>query len=236
MAETRALIAGDVAKRCCEKVYRVIRRSERCGCAKTPLFNVKKPAGYFLVNLNRQRPTTSRSIFFVYILQPPIVLLLYLLRREACRPFRCGQAIVTFGSRLSRLVLLVCSFIGIMATGAAAQTPYDEIGLASWYGAKEAGHRTASGIPFDPTKLSAAHRSLPLGSCIRVTRLANQISILVPVIDRGPFHRGRLLDLSQAAAERLGMAKSGVAKVRVALSSCPNFASLQIAHNVRIAP
>ena len=108
-------------------------------------------------------------------------------------------------------------------SGARAQPVYDHIGLASWYGAREGGHRTASGAVFDPAKFSAAHRKLPLGSCVRVTRLANHQSIIVPIIDRGPFVRGRLLDLSWAAAERLGMIAQA-AKVRwIARVACAAF-------------
>jgi rare lipoprotein A len=112
-------------------------------------------------------------------------------------------------------------------SAACARPAYDRIGLASWYGMREAGHRTASGAVFDPTKLSAAHRELPLGSCVRVTRLTNHLSIIVPITDRGPFVRGRLLDLSWAAAERLGMTAQGLAKVRIARISCAAPLSLQ---------
>jgi rare lipoprotein A len=120
-----------------------------------------------------------------------------------------------------------CGMASLAISGVRAQPVYDHIGLASWYGAREAGHRTASGAIFDPAKLSAAHRKLPLGSCVRVTRLTNRQSIVVPIIDRGPFVRGRLLDLSWAAAERLGMTVQGLAKVRIARISCVAFLSLQ---------
>ncbi|MDR3712415.1 MAG: septal ring lytic transglycosylase RlpA family protein [Puia sp.] len=121
-----------------------------------------------------------------------------------------------------RCLFFLCGFTGFAIHQARAQAAYDKIGQASWYGVEEAGRRTSSGIPFDPSRLSAAHRSLPLGSCVRVTQLGNHKSVVVPVIDRGPFVRGRLLDLSQAAAERLDMIKAGLAKVRIVLTSCTN--------------
>ena len=83
------------------------------------------------------------------------------------------------------------------------------IGTASWYGTKEAGRRTASGAIFDPRQLTAAHRSLPLGTCVRVTDLANGRFVIVPIIDRGPYIRGRVIDLSEAAARMLGIIRAG---------------------------
>ena len=90
-----------------------------------------------------------------------------------------------------------------------------ETGIASWYGSREAGRKTASGTVFDPSRLSAAHRTLPLGTCVRVTHLGNGRFVIVPVIDRGPYVRGRLIDLSEMAAQALDMKSSGLAQVRV---------------------
>jgi rare lipoprotein A len=90
-----------------------------------------------------------------------------------------------------------------------------QIGIASWYGRREAGHRTASGAIFDPGLKTAAHRTLPLGSCVRVTHLGNGRFVTVPIIDRGPYIRGRLIDLSEAAALTLGMRRTGLARVRI---------------------
>lgn len=122
-------------------------------------------------------------------------------------------------SQLFRLTLL-CAAVDLAASKASALPVYNHVGIASWYGAREAGHRTASGTIFDPTRLSAAHRQLPLGSCVRVTHLSNHRTIIVPINDRGPFVRGRILDLSWAAAKRLGMAAQGLAKVHIARVSC----------------
>jgi rare lipoprotein A len=92
---------------------------------------------------------------------------------------------------------------------------YDKTGTASYYGARHHGKRTASGEPFNQHGLTAAHRSLPFGTRVRVTNLANQRSVVVRINDRGPHTRGRLIDLSRAAAEKIGMIRSGTARVRV---------------------
>ena len=81
-----------------------------------------------------------------------------------------------------------------------------EAGIASWYGAKHHGRRTANGERFDQKKLTAAHPTLPWGSIVRVTSLANGKSVDVRINDRGPFIKGRIIDLSRAAARALGMA------------------------------
>ncbi len=92
---------------------------------------------------------------------------------------------------------------------------YDEVGIASWYGAKFHGRRTASGEIFDMNKLTAAHRTLPLPSYVRVTNLENGRAINVRVNDRGPFVKGRIIDVSRRAAQLLGFAAKGTARVRV---------------------
>ncbi|MEQ3636849.1 septal ring lytic transglycosylase RlpA family protein [Alcanivorax sp.] len=88
-------------------------------------------------------------------------------------------------------------------------------GSASWYGQKFHGHRTSSGEPFDMYQFTAAHRSLPLPTYARVTNLDNGKSLVVRVNDRGPFHEDRIIDLSWAAAVRLGIEQSGTGHVRV---------------------
>ncbi len=92
---------------------------------------------------------------------------------------------------------------------------YDETGTASYYGSKHQGKRTASGERFDKNSLTAAHRQLPFGTRVKVTNLNNDKSVVVRINDRGPHTRGRLIDLSQAAASQLGMLRSGTARVRV---------------------
>ena len=95
-----------------------------------------------------------------------------------------------------------------------------EIGLASWYGAESQGV-TASGELYDLNGLTAAHRKLPLNSKIKVTNLRNGRSVTLRVNDRGPNVAGRLLDVSRAAAERLGFIGSGKVPVRVTVVSYP---------------
>ena len=96
-----------------------------------------------------------------------------------------------------------------------------EIGTASWYGDAHQGLPTASGEPFDMHDLTAAHRTLPLGTRVRVTNLANGRSVVVRVNDRGPFVPGRILDLSYAAAQALAAVHAGITRVRVVPLSRP---------------
>jgi rare lipoprotein A len=90
-------------------------------------------------------------------------------------------------------------------------------GMASYYGRELAGNRTANGEAFDPADLTAAHRSLPFGSRVRVTNTSNGQSVVVRINDRGPFARSRVIDLSHAAAEQIGMVRSGHAEVSIEL-------------------
>ena len=92
---------------------------------------------------------------------------------------------------------------------------YKESGRASWYGTKFHGKRTSSGEPYDMYQMTAAHKTLPLPTYVRVTRKSNGRSVVVKVNDRGPFHTGRIIDLSYAAASRLELLKEGSAEVEV---------------------
>lgn len=92
---------------------------------------------------------------------------------------------------------------------------YVKRGLASWYGRKFHGRRTSSGETYDMCAMTAAHRSLPLPTYVRVINLDNGRGITVRVNDRGPFHPNRIIDLSYAAAVKLGMAEQGTARVEV---------------------
>jgi len=98
-------------------------------------------------------------------------------------------------------------------------------GLASWYGPGLHGGRTASGERFDADDFTAAHPTLPLGSRVLVTNLANGRSVTVRINDRGPYVRGRTIDLSRAAARRLGMLRRGTARVRIQLLGHPETTS-----------
>jgi peptidoglycan lytic transglycosylase len=93
--------------------------------------------------------------------------------------------------------------------------PGQKEGLASWYGARHHGQPTASGEPFDMRHLTAAHRTLPFGTRVRVTNIQNNRSVVVRVTDRGPYWPNRIIDLSHEAARALGMTKGGVVPVRL---------------------
>jgi rare lipoprotein A len=90
-------------------------------------------------------------------------------------------------------------------------------GMASYYGAEFGGSRTASGERFDPGAMTAAHRSLSFGSRVVVTNLANGQEVVVRVNDRGPWGKGRIIDISHAAAREIGMHRSGTARVKLEL-------------------
>ncbi len=95
--------------------------------------------------------------------------------------------------------------------------PWTQSGRVSWYGPGFQGRRTASGEVFNTHAFTMAHRSLPLGSRVRVTNLDNGRSVVLRVNDRGPYVRGRIADLSRAAAAKLGFAKDGLAQARIEL-------------------
>ena len=92
---------------------------------------------------------------------------------------------------------------------------YSETGIASWYGPGFAGNLTANGEIYDPSAMTAAHRTLPMPSVVRVTNLENGRSLTLRINDRGPFARSRIIDVSQRAAALLGFERQGTAKVRV---------------------
>ena len=94
---------------------------------------------------------------------------------------------------------------------------YDQTGIGSWYGDKFAGKLTANGEIFDPELVTAAHKTLPMPSVVRVTNLDNGKSLVVRINDRGPFVAGRIIDLSREAARRIGYKDNGLARVRVQL-------------------
>lgn len=116
--------------------------------------------------------------------------------------------------------------LGCAHTGIPSQPGASEEGLASFYAMSLAGRRTASGEAYDPKALTAAHRELPFGTIVRVERLSGSgqipmAAVQVRINDRGPFVRGRIIDLSDAAARRLGMKRDGVVPVRLRVVSLP---------------
>jgi rare lipoprotein A len=92
---------------------------------------------------------------------------------------------------------------------------FTQTGDASWYGKKFHGHKTSNGEIYDMYKMTAAHKTLPIPTYVKVTNLENNLSTVVRVNDRGPFHSGRVIDLSYAAATKLDVVKHGTARVRV---------------------
>nr|WP_281423957.1 septal ring lytic transglycosylase RlpA family protein [Oceanobacter mangrovi] len=98
---------------------------------------------------------------------------------------------------------------------------FSQTGTASWYGMKFHGHATASGEVYDVYQYTAAHKTLPLPSYVRVTRTDNGKSVVVRVNDRGPFYEGRIIDLSYIAAAKIGLDRDGTAPVKVELLTPP---------------
>lgn len=105
-------------------------------------------------------------------------------------------------------------------TLAALAAPPTQTGIASWYGAELAGNPTASGEPFRPARLTAAHRTLPFGTVVRVEDVATGRRVRVVINDRGPFVAGRIIDLSRHAARRLDLLDRGVGEVRLTVTGC----------------
>lgn len=104
---------------------------------------------------------------------------------------------------------------GPLVADAPDVSDFRQKGRASWYGPRFHGRRTANGERFDKNAMTAAHRRLPLSSFVRVTNVANKKSVVVRINDRGPFHSGRIIDLSQAAANALGLQRAGTARVQL---------------------
>ncbi len=132
------------------------------------------------------------------------------------------------------LVLLVIPFIFSCASvsrknslksyppeGIEVPKGYSQIGIASWYGVEEHGRQAASGERFSMYGYTAAHRSLPIGTVVRVTNLENGRDIVVRINDRGPFVKGRIIDLSYEVAKAVDMIGNGTARVKVEVVSAP---------------
>lgn len=109
----------------------------------------------------------------------------------------------------------------LTAVASNSVSKFKQTGLASWYGRKFHGRKTASGETFDMNALTAAHRSLPLNCYVKVTNKTNGKSVVVKVNDRGPFHGNRVMDLSYGAAKRLGITSKGVGNVSIERVSGP---------------
>jgi rare lipoprotein A len=124
-----------------------------------------------------------------------------------------------------RRVLPAFGAMGLLLAACAPQAPappaqppapsFSQVGVASYYAAKFENHKTADGERFKSDGMTAAHRTLPLGTMVRVTNLENQRSVVVRINDRGPFMRKRIIDLSPAAARALGIRNQGLMHVRI---------------------
>ncbi|MEO6847378.1 MAG: septal ring lytic transglycosylase RlpA family protein [Chthoniobacterales bacterium] len=95
------------------------------------------------------------------------------------------------------------------------QPGYTDTGIASWYGGRDVGRKTANGETYRPTDVTAAHKRLPFNTLVRVTNLANNVSIIVRINDRGPYIRGRMIDLSEISAKKIGVYEHGLSKVKI---------------------
>lgn len=98
------------------------------------------------------------------------------------------------------------------------ETSYKERGYASWYGFKFNGHKTSNGEIYDVYGMTGAHKTLPIPSYVKVTNLDNGKTVVVRINDRGPFHSGRIIDLSYAAAQRIGIHRAGTGRVEVEIA------------------
>jgi rare lipoprotein A len=119
----------------------------------------------------------------------------------------------------SALIALV--FLASADVQARVAPGYTQAGTASYYHDRFHGRRTASGTRYNKNALSAAHKTLPLGSKVKVTDSRTGRSVVVKINDRGPFVKGRVIDLSRAAAREIGLTKKGLAKVKVEVLSVP---------------
>ncbi len=129
-------------------------------------------------------------------------------------------------SGLTVSLLRQCLVLGLIGTLAACAAPsnrppsaerpgFVQVGVASWYGEAHQGRRTASGEPFDMRGMTAAHRTLPLGTIVRITNLENGRVVKVRITDRGPYAGDRVIDVSAKAAAELGMTREGIVRVRI---------------------
>ncbi|QQP89974.1 septal ring lytic transglycosylase RlpA family protein [Skermanella sp. TT6] len=135
------------------------------------------------------------------------------------------ERLMTFKKTLTAaaLAIAIClpfSFDTAHSTGKPG-TDFRQVGTASWYGPGLHGKKTASGARFDQNKLTAAHRSLPLNTVVKVTNLENGKAVKVKVNDRGPYAKKRVIDLSRAAARKLDMTDDGTARVRIEVAEYP---------------
>lgn len=122
---------------------------------------------------------------------------------------------------LTREVLLAAALVALVTVGVAHTWGYDQVGIASWYGPGFHGERTSSGEIYDMHEMTAAHKSLPFGTIVKVVDLTSGNSVVVRITDRGPFIPGRIIDLSKAAAQELEIIDTGTARVGLTILHWP---------------
>ena len=120
----------------------------------------------------------------------------------------------------SIVLIIILSFFFLLSSGSVEN--YPQYGNASWYGGKFHGRKTANGERFNKHGFTGAHKKLPFGTIIRVTNLRNGKEVYIRVNDRGPFAKGRIVDLSLAAAEVIGFNGRGVIKVKIEVVTLPS--------------
>jgi len=133
-----------------------------------------------------------------------------------------GGASILDGVKEWALYLLASVAIVGLAVFYSLFGPYYEVGIASWYGPGFDGNYTASGEIYDMNGISAAHKTLPFGTIVRVVDLETGRSVVVRINDRGPFIEGRIIDLSKGAAEELGIIEKGITRVGLRIVRWPS--------------
>ena len=119
-------------------------------------------------------------------------------------------------------ILLIAFASVLVITGVVYTSKYDQVGIASWYGPGFHGNLTSNGETYDMHTMTAAHKSLPFNTIVKVVDLDTRKSITVRINDRGPFIRGRIIDLSLAAAQELGSDQKGIARVGLIVVEWPD--------------
>jgi rare lipoprotein A len=135
---------------------------------------------------------------------------MHLATASRCRRLARGAMLTAMLAGLS-----ACAVFDTKPAGGPGKPSFTQVGMASWYGKAHHRHRTASGERFDMRAMTAAHRTLDFDTVVRVTNLENGRTVKVRINDRGPYVRGRIIDLSSKAASTLDMKEDGEAKVRL---------------------
>lgn len=136
-----------------------------------------------------------------------------------------SSSLTAWCPRIVAAALFALTLLSVQPAEPSKTPPQIQLGLASYYGPGFHGRETASGEIFDQRRMVAAHRTLPLGTVVRVTNLANGRAVVLRVIDRGPygrnFRKGTIIDVSKGAARRLGFIRDGLVPVRVEVLKLP---------------